>query len=392
MGGMHSASNPYSPGAGRRPFELAGRTALINDFDLLISRAAAGRTDRGIVLHGLHGVGKTVLLTEFRRRAEDAGFLVVSLEGRDAEGGPKAIRAKLARGLLQAGRKANSRSATPALAAALGTIASFAAGLQVSGIDVGVGARHGRGDSGAFAVDLEETVEDTAVALAERKSALILVVDEMQNLDAGLLSALLGAQHQASQRDWPFYLVAAGLPNLPSVLNQSQRYAEGLFTYRRVGALDREDSGIALTAPAAEHGVSYDPEALDLLLNASGGYPYFLQEYGSAAWESAPRKRISPDDARVAVEIGRAQLDQGFFPLRWRRSTKAEREFLRLMAMDGEGGSGTATLAARAGKKMTSMTMTRGSLIRKGIIYAPSLGQVSFTVPGMADYVRRVTG
>lgn len=389
---MHSASNPYSPGAGRTPFALAGRTALMNDFDLLISRAAAGRTDRGIVLHGLHGVGKTVLLNDFRRRAEEAGFLVVSLEGRDAEGGPKAVRAKLGRGLLQAGRKAASRGGTAALRSALGTIASFADGLQVSGIDVGVGSRTGRGDSGAFAVDLEETVEDTAVALGEKKSALIIVVDEMQSLDPALLSALLGAQHQAGQRDWPFYLVAAGLPNLPSTLNQSQRYAEGLFTYRRVGALDRDDAASALADPAREQGVSYDPEALDLLLNAAGGYPYFLQEYGSAAWESAPRKRITAEDARVAVEIGRAQLDQGFFPMRWRRATKAEREFLRLMAMDGAAGSSTATLAARAGKKMTSMTMTRGSLIRKGIIYAPSLGQVSFTVPGMSEYVRRVTG
>ncbi|MET4061394.1 hypothetical protein ABIB35_002966 [Arthrobacter sp. UYP6] len=389
---MHSASDPYSPGAGRTSYELAGRNALMNDFDLLISRVAAGRTDRGIVLHGLHGVGKTVLLNEFRRRAENTGFLVVSLEGRDAEGGPKAIRAKLARGLLQAGRKANSRGNTAALAAALGTIASFAAGLQVSGIDVGVGARNGRGDSGAFAVDLEETVEDTAVALAERKSALIFVVDELQSLDAGLISALLAVQHQAGQRDWPFYLIAAGLPNLPQVLNQSQRYAEGLFTYRSVGALDREDSAAALAIPAQEQGVTYDPAAMDLLLNAAGGYPYFLQEYGSAAWESAPHKRITADDAKIAVEIGRAQLDQGFFPMRWRRATKAEREFLRLMAIDGAGGSSTATLAARAGKKMTSMTMTRGSLIRKGIIYAPELGQVSFTVPGMADYVRRVSG
>lgn len=389
---MHSATNPYSPGAGRTPFALAGRTALTNDFDLLVSRAAAGRTDRGIVLHGLHGVGKTVLLNDFRRRAEEAGFLAVSLEGRDADGGPRAIRAKLARGLLQAGRKAASRGGTAALSAALGTISSFADGLQVSGIDVGVGPRTGRGDSGAFAVDLEETVEDAAVALGERNSALIVVVDEMQNLDPALLSALLGVQHQAGQRDWPFYLVAAGLPNLPSVLNQSQRYAEGLFTYRSVGALDREDAGTALTAPAAEQGVSYAPAALDLLLNAAGGYPYFLQEYGSAAWESAPHRKITAEDARVAVEIGRAQLDQGFFPMRWRRATKAEREFLRLMAMDGAAGSGTATLAARAGRKMTSMTMTRGSLIRKGIIYAPSLGQVAFTVPGMADYVRRVAG
>ncbi|WP_346028939.1 ATP-binding protein [Arthrobacter citreus] len=226
----------------------------MNDFDLLISRVAAGRTDRGIVLHGLHGVGKTVLLNDFRRRAEEAGFLVVSLEGRDAEGGPKAVRAKLGRGLLQAGRKAASRGGTAALRSALGTIASFADGLQVSGIDVGVGSRTGRGDSGAFAVDLEETVEDTAVALGEKKSALIIVVDEMQSLDPALLSALLGAQHQAGQRDWPFYLVAAGLPNLPSTLNQSQRYAEGLFTYRRVGALDRDDAASALADPARSRG------------------------------------------------------------------------------------------------------------------------------------------
>ena len=388
---MHSASNPYSPGSGRRPFELAGRTALINDFDLLISRIRAGRVDRGIVLSGLHGVGKTVLLNEFRRRAEDAELLVVSLEARDADGGPRALRAKLARSLLQGGRRASLGGADARLTAALGSIASFAAGLEVGGIDVGEGPRHGRSDSGSFAVDLEEMVEDVAAAMAGRQSALVILVDEMQNLDPGLLAALLGAQHQAGVHGWQFYLVAAGLPHLPSVLHQAQRSAEGMFTYRSVGPLDREDSEAALAGPAAALGVTYAPQALDLLLSAAGGYPYFLQEYGSAAWESAPGPAISAADARVAVEIGRAQLDQGFFPVRWRRASKAEREFLRLMSLDGAGGSGTATLAARAGKKMTSMTMTRGSLIRKGIIYAPSLGQVAFTAPGMAEYVRRIT-
>ncbi|MFJ5958220.1 ATP-binding protein [Paenarthrobacter sp. NPDC092416] len=387
---MESALNPYSPGSGRRPFELVGRQSEIDAFDLLLAKTRQRRPDRGIVLHGLRGVGKTVLLNEFRRQAEHAEFMVVFLEGRDAEGGPEAVRAKLARNLLQAGRKLNRRGAGERLLAALGSIASFSAKLGVTGIDIGVNLNHGRADSGSIEVDLEELIEDLCLALAEKRSGLIFVIDEMQDLDDGLIAALLSAQHLAGQREWPFYIAGAGLPNLPSVLSEARSYAERIFNYRSIGALSREAAEAALVAPAQRYGASFVPEAKDLLLSASGAYPYFLQEYGYAAWETAPEKTVTFDDAKIAVEIGRAQLDQGFFPSRWKRASKAEKDFLRLMAIDGDDGSSTADLADRAKKKQSSMTMTRASLIDKGIIYAPALGVVAFTVPGMADYVKRL--
>lgn len=230
--------------------------------------------------------------------------MVVTLEGRDADGGPDAVRAKLARNLLQAGRKLN-RSAGATLKSALGSVASFSAKLGVTGIDIGVALNHGRADSGSIEVDLEELVEDLCTALAEKRSGLVFVIDEMQDLDAPLLSV----QHLANQREWPFYIAGAGLPNLPSVLSESRSYAERLFTYRSIGPLSHPAAEPALTVPAAKFGASFEPPARDLLLNASGGYPYFLQEYGYAAWETAPEKVITLSDAQVAVEIGRHQLD-----------------------------------------------------------------------------------
>lgn len=388
---MESALNPYSPGSGRRPFELAGRQSEIDAFDLLLAKTRQRRPDRGIVLHGLRGVGKTVLLNEFRRQAERAEFMVVSLEGREAEGAPQAVRAKLARNLLQAGRKLNRRGAGERLLTALGSIASFSAKLGVTGIDIGVNLNQGRADSGSIEVDLEELIEDLCGALAVNRTGLIFIIDEMQDLDEGLITALLSAQHLASQREWPFYIAGAGLPNLPSVLSEARSYAERIFNYRSIGALTREAAESALVVPASRYGASFTPEAKELLLDASGAYPYFLQEYGYAAWETAVEKTVTIDDAEIAVEIGRAQLDQGFFPSRWKRATKTEKAFLRFMAIDGDAGSSTADIAERAQKKQSSMTMTRASLIDKGIIYAPALGTVAFTVPGMADYIQRLT-
>lgn len=386
---MESDLNPYSPGSGRRPFEITGRDAETQAFDLLIGRTKLRRPDRGIVLHGLRGVGKTVLLNEFRRQSDRAGFMSVFLEGRDAEGGPEAVRAKLARNLLQAGRKVNHRGAGQAIKRSLGSVASFSAKLGVTGIDIGVDFNRGRADSGSIEVDLEEMVEDLSLALGQERLGLVFIIDEMQDLDEGLIAALLSAQHQASQREWPFYIIGAGLPNLPSALAEARSYAERLFTYRHIGALPRTAAASALVAPAAKYGATYEPEARDLLLDASGCYPYFIQEFGFAAWETAPEKRVTYQDAEIAVTIGREQLDQGFFPSRWKRASKAEKVFLQLMAVDGDAGSSTATLAERSGRKQSSMTMARASLIDKGIIYPPALGRVAFTVPGMADYIGR---
>lgn len=387
---MESALNPYSPGSGRRPIELAGREPEIETFDLLMAKIRQRRPDRGMILHGLRGVGKTVLLNEFRRQAERADYMVITLEGRDANGGPEAVRAKLARNLLQAGRKHNNRNAGAKLKTALGSLASFSAKLGVTGIDIGVTLNQGRADSGSIEVDLEEMIEDLSGGLAENRSGLVFIIDEMQDLDTGLIAALLSVQHLANQRDWPFYIAGAGLPNLPGVLSESRSYAERLFTYRSIGALDAEAAESALLVPAAKFGVSFEKEAQEMLLRASGGYPYFIQEYGYAVWETAPEKVVNVGDAKIAIEIGRQQLDQGFFPSRWDKATKAEKTFLRHMATDGEHGSSTSELADRAGKKQSSMTMTRSALINKGIIYAPSVGRVAFTLPGMAEYITRL--
>lgn len=387
---MESDLNPYSPGSGRRPFEITGRTAEIQAFDLLIAKTKQRRPDRGIVLHGLRGVGKTVLLNEFRRQAERSEFMTVFLEGRDADGGPEAVRAKLARNLLQAGRKFNRRGASQRIKESLGSISSFSATLGVTGIDIGVTLNQGRADSGSIEVDLEELIEDLSTALAEHRSGLIFIIDEMQDLDNPLIAALLSAQHQANQQEWPFYIVGAGLPNLPSTLAEARSYAERLFTYRHIGALPPDAAVTALIGPAAKYGARYEESAQDLLLEASGNYPYFIQEYGYAAWETAPEKLITRADADIALSIGQAQLDQGFFPSRWKRASKAEKEFLKLMARDGDTESSTADLAQRIGRKQSSMTMTRASLISKGIIYPPALGRVAFTVPGMANYINRL--
>ncbi|MET1155456.1 AAA family ATPase [Arthrobacter sp.] len=302
---LESALNPYSPGSGRRPAELAGRQDEVDAFDVLIPKARQRRPDRGIVLHGLRGAGKTVLLNEFRRRAERAEFMVVILQGRDADGGPDAVRAKLARNLLQTGRKLNNRSAGATLKSALGSVASFSAKLGVTGIDIDVAINRGRADSGCIEVDLEEFVEELCTALAEKRSGLVFVIDEMQDLDAPLIAALLSVQHLANQREWPFCIAGAGLPNLPSVLSESHSYAERLFDYRSIGPLPRPAAESALTVPAAKFGVSFEPAARDLVLDASGGYPYFLQEYGYAVWETAPEKVITLSDAQAGVEIGR---------------------------------------------------------------------------------------
>lgn len=381
--------NPYAPGSGRRPHELAGRGAEIDAFDLIVAKTRHGAVERPMVLHGLRGVGKTVLLNEFRRQAERADFPVVTLEGRSVGG--ESVKGRLARDLLVAGRKLGRGRPRARLSRALGSISSFSAKLGVTGIDLGVGVEPGRADSGSLEVDLEELVEDLAVALREESRGVVFLIDEMQDLDAELLEALLATQHLAQQREWPFYVIGAGLPSLPSILSASRSYAERLFTYRTIGALGEQDAAAALTRPAERLGAEYDDDARGLLLDASGGYPYFIQEFGKAAWDVATGKVINAADAIAALVVGRGQLDHGFYISRWERATAAERRYLELMATDGDTGSSTTEIARRASKSVGGLSPIRASLIAKGVIFAPEHGRVTFTVPGMADYIQRTT-
>jgi hypothetical protein len=232
-------------------------------------------------------------------------------------------------------------------------------------------------------------VEDVSTALGERRRAFGVFVDEMQDLDAETMGALIAAQHAANQRDWPFYIIAAGLPNLPRVLTETRSYAERLFNYRQIGKFSREDAAQALREPAERLGAEYAPDALTVLLDAAGGYPYFIQEYGQAAWNLASDRLVTYADATAAVQYGTEQLDAGFFRSRWQRATRSERRMLHAMATDGEGPSPTSLVAQRMGIQSSSLGPYRAALINKGLVYAPEHGQIAFTVPGMAGYVER---
>jgi hypothetical protein len=382
--------NPYNPGSGLTPPELSGRRAEIDAFDLLVARSHAAAPGRGMVMHGLRGVGKTVLLNAFARQASSHGWLVVPVEGRTTRSGHQAARQKLTRSLGMAARRLTS-SGRPSrtIKAALGSVTSFSISVAGSGVALGVEPTKGRADSGQIDVDLEELVEDLAPALSERQSVLAVFIDEMQDLDAELLSALLATQHRAGQESWPFYVIGAGLPSLPSRLSEQRSYAERLFDYRYIGALDADSAREALVVPAERLGARFEEDASAQLLEASGGYPYFLQTYGKAAWDAASGKTIDTETARVAVIDGTSSLDVGFFPARWDRATPAERTYLRSMALDGDAGSATSDIAARLGLKTSSLTPARGKLIEKGIIFAPERGRVAFTVPGMAGFIER---
>lgn len=385
---MEPTLNPYSPGSGRKPPELVGRVPELEAFDTLVARTGNRLGDRGIVLTGLRGVGKTVLLNEMRNHADRHSWLTVQIEARRDETGSDAVRRNLARSLVAAARRFTQPQFRERMQRALQTITAFNASISATGVQLGVSLEQGRGDTGDPELDLLDLAEDVSTNLPPGK-AFAIFIDEMQDLDAATLGALIAAQHAANQRDWPFYIIGAGLPNLPRILTETRSYAERLFNYRTIGQLQPHDAGDALREPAEKLGATYEPAALDRLVTASGGYPYFLQEYGYATWNLAPNKTITTDDATTAINYALESLDAGFFKSRWDRATKSERRFLIAMATDNGEPSSTSTIAERLELKHQSLGPYRANLIAKGLIYAPEHGYVSYTVPGMADYVHR---
>lgn len=388
---MDLVTNPYTPSAGRRPLELAGRDRELDEMRVLVARARVGTTGRGLVLSGLRGVGKTVLLRELHAIADDAGWLTSEIEGSRLTGAKARSRATLARDLVASARRLRSRTTvlTDKLRTALETIGAFSLKLGVAGVELGVERREGRADTGDLGFDLEELITDAAPALREQGIGIAVFVDEMQDLDTEMLGALLSAQHRAAQRDIPFYVVGAGLPNLPGVLAESNSYAERQFDYRTIAALSPDEALQALVAPAAARGVTYEQRAAQLLIHVTDGYPYFIQVYGDQAWRlSVGPHTITYTDALEAQAAGTEALDFGFFSSRWERATDAERRFMHAMAQD-DGRSVASEVMTRVGMPGTSPGPYRRSLIAKGLIYSPDRGQLAFTVPHMADYISR---
>ncbi len=389
--------NPYAPGAGQRPPELAGRDRELAQFDVVLERIARGRPERSLVLTGLRGVGKTVLLNTFRSMALQRLWGTGKIEARPDQ----SIRRPLASALHMAVRELTPRHRDPGqVDAFLGVLKAFAL-RSVSnstklrdrwqpGIDVP--AATGRADTGDIEVDLVELLVDAAGLARDVGVGVALFVDEMQDIPADDVSALCAACHELSQQGLPLVVVGAGLPHLPAVLSASKSYSERLFRYVRIDKLDRKAADLALVAPAAEEDVAFEPAALDALFKITEGYPYFVQAYGKVTWDHAPRSPVTADDVRVAAPDAEAELAVGFFGSRYERATPAERDYLRAMAVLSDGADGavaTAEVAEHLGRKPSSLSPARDSLMKKGLVYSAERGTIAFTVPHFGSYLRK---
>ncbi len=388
---MDPIRNPYAPGAGQRPPELAGRDPQLEAFRFVIERVSRGRPERSIVLVGLRGVGKTVLLNATRSLAVRAGWGTGKLEARPDQG----IRRPLGAALHMAIRELGHPDAT----AVLSTLKAFverAAPANTKAYDrwnSGISAPTvtGRADSGDIEIDLVELLTDVAGLAADQGKGVAVFIDEMQDLGADDVSALCAACHELGQQGLPLIVVGAGLPHLPTVLSASKSYSERLFSYARIDRLDRESADLALVAPAADEGAAFTPEALDAMYRVTGGYPYFVQAYGKVVWDLAPTTPVTADDVAVAAPEAEHELAVGFFGSRLERATAAEREYLRAMAdadADDTGAVPSALVAETLGRKPQSLSPARDALIKKGLIYASERGRIAFTVPHFGRFLR----
>ncbi|MEV5573542.1 ATP-binding protein [Spirillospora sp. NPDC052269] len=393
---MDPVRNPYAPGAGQRPPELAGRDRELKQFEVVLERVARGRPERSMIITGLRGVGKTVLLNTFRSMAVQRLWGTGKIEARPDQ----SIRRPVASALHMAVRELAPRHRAPdRIEGFLGVLKAFAqAGPEEDakgkarvhrwqpGIDVP--ASRGRADSGDLEIDLTELLTDAASVATDVGSGIALFVDEMQDIPADDVSALCAACHELSQSGGPLIVVGAGLPHLPAVLSASKSYSERLFRYTRIDRLDRESADIALLAPAEREDVTFTQEALDELYGAADGYPYFVQAYAKVAWDVAPGTPITIEDVKVAAPEAESELAVGFFGSRYERATPAERDYMRAMATLGDDPVPTAAVAEELGRKPSSLSPARDGLIKKGLIYSAERGLVAFTVPHFGGFLR----
>jgi len=397
--------NPYAPGAGQRPPALAGRDDQLLAFDLVLERVARSKPERSIVLTGLRGVGKTVLLNALRSAAVRAHWGTGKLEARPGQRLRRPISAALHVAVRELGHP-HSEDVNHVL----GVIKAFAqreaapnARLRDRwnpGIDVP--AVTGRADSGDIEIDLVELLTDVGGLAADVGKGVAIFIDEMQDLGSEDISALCAACHEISQSGLPFIVVGAGLPHLPAVLSASKSYSERLFRYSRIDRLDRAAADLALQSPARDEGAEFHEEALEAMYAATGGYPYFIQAYGKVAWDSAPATPITREDIRMAAPDAEAELAVGFFGSRYERATPGEREYLRAMADAAQVGTQdvqvtgvedvesvtTASVAAVLDRKPQSLSVARDALLKKGLIYSGERGLIAFTVPHFGRYLR----
>jgi len=381
---MDPIHNPYTPNAGSRPQELAGRDQELEQFRVLIGRLKRGATEQSMIVRGLRGVGKTVLLNAFEDRAESEGFLSYyheltpdsSLVGEIARDAQSALaRLKL------------SARATKAMRETLGHLATIKV-VGPEGIEFAVDLRSA--DEGTIARDLSELFLQVGAAAAAKGAGVVFLLDEVQFVHETEYRSVITALHRATQKNLPITLAAAGLPQIPRLTGEARSYAERLFSFPVIASLSETDATAALVEPARQQHVDYEPEAVNLALAWTGGYPFYIQQLGKHAWNLAGNSPISAADVEAAMPAAQEALDTSIYEVRIQRATDQERRYMRAMAELGSGPYKSGDVAAKLSRKTSEVSMIRQRLLDKGLVYATEdYGYVDFTVPRFGEFMAR---
>ena len=388
---MDPIRNPYAPGAGTPPPELAGRDELREQVRVGTERLRRGLPAKSLLMIGLRGVGKTVLLDRMRDDAEASGLHTLRIEAPEGRSLPALLAPQLRQALLRLSRQ----QAAKALAQrALRALAGFAKSLKLKYADIEVGLdfdpEAGLADNGDLEHDLQTLLETTGEAAKAAGTALVMFIDELQYVKEDELAALITALHRCGQRRLPVSLVGAGLPQLPGRMGRAKSYAERLFDFPTVGPLNAVAARLAIAKPAKDQGVDIADAAIVAIVAKTQGYPYFLQEWGKHAWDHAAKTPIRRQDVEAASITAVAALDEGFFRVRFDRLTPAEKRYLRAMAELGPGPHRSGDVADMLKRKVTSLGPTRSQLIDKGMVWSPSHGDTAFTVPMFDEFMKRI--
>lgn len=388
---MDPIRNPYAPGAGSQPPELAGRDEILKRTKTTLARVQIGRPAKSFMLVGLRGVGKTVLLNKVQEIAEADGYIAMMVETPESKSLPELIIPCLRKILY---RLDTQEKVVETVKRGMMILKSFAEALKVKigEIELGIDLQKGVADSGDLDADLADLSEAVGRAASARKMAIALIIDELQYIKEEEFSALIMAMHRVSQKQLPLVLIGAGLPQLVGLAGKAKSYAERLFDYPVVDALAAPDAEVALREPARRENVVFNADALRQIVKMTKGYPYFLQEWEYHSWNKASGSPITAKDVRAAHEAAVASLDNSFFRVRFDRVTPREKDYMFAMAALGAGPHRAGDIAAKMGVPVERIAPVRSLLIKKGMVYSPAHGDTAFTVPMFDDYLHRMAG
>lgn len=388
---MDPIGNPYSPGAGSPPPELAGRDELREQVRIGIARIRRGNASKSVLLVGLRGVGKTVLLDQMRKDAETAGVHTVRIEAPEGRSLPALLAPQLRLALLRLSRVDSAKDMAQR---GLRALAGFVKALKLTYTDIEIGIdfdpEPGLADNGDLEGDLAALLEQVGLAAKNGQTAVVIFVDELQYVKEDQLAALISALHRCAQGKLPLTVVGAGLPQLRGNTGRAKSYAERLFDFPMIGRLADSEAELAIVKPAKDAGVDYTPDAVSAIISQTRGYPYFLQEWGKHSWDVARESPITASDVDVASITAIAALDESFFRVRFDRLTPTEKTYLRAMAELGAGPHRSGDIAEKQGKAVTSLGPIRNNLIAKGMIWSPNHGDTAFTVPLFDEFMKRI--